>query len=327
MRNVLQLTSAEVRALITPRLAVEALWRLYTQRIPEESAPPRSIARGDGVWCRALIAALPDGSYMGGKVFGRGRRGGVSYVVLLFDQESGQLVAILDGDAITALRTSATSAVAVKATLGGQRVRMGLLGSGKEAYHHVLAIREVVDLSGVSVYSPTREHRETLAKRLNEEHGLVCVAVEDPREAVAGCELVVAACRPRQEVPALELGWLDERTKMVVSVGSTLPEQRELDERVLGAARVIVLDSRREVLHETGDFLAATKAGWDLADRVVTLDQWVRRTEQGWSDGLVVYKSAGHGVQDVALAAAVYSRAVSGGKDAGRRVVAESGMR
>lgn len=312
MQKTLHLTTDEIHGLVTPRLAIETLWSLYGSPIPDESAPPRSIARGDGVWCRALIGALPDGSYVGGKVFARGRSGGVSYVVVLFEQESGRLVAILDGEAITALRTSATSAVAVKATLGGRKVRMGVLGSGKEAYHHVLAIREVVHLSGVSVYSPTREHREGLAERLTQQCGIACAAAEGPREAVAGCDLVVAACRPREERPALELGWLDDQVRMVVSVGSTLPEQRELDEKILGAASVIVVDSWSEVLYETGDFVAARRAGLNLEGRVVTLNEWVRQRTQRSSDGLVVYKSAGHGIQDVALAAMVYRRAVSG---------------
>ncbi len=312
MLSVLELTSAEIRELVTPRKAVEALWQLYSRGISEEAAPRRTIARGDGAWCRALVGALPDGSFMGGKIFGRGRNGRVAYVIVLFEQESGRLVAVLEGDVITALRTSATSAVAVRAALGGQTVRMGVLGSGKEAYHHIMAIKEVVNLTDVTIYSPTREHREALAERAWRETGIKCAAADDPRGAVEGRELVVAACRPRNEVPALELGWLTERTKMVVSVGSTLPEQRELDEHILWAAGVIVVDSRREVLEETGDFLAARREGPGVEEKVVALDEWVRRARELMGRGLIVYKSAGQGIQDVALAAAVYRAAVGG---------------
>ena len=98
-----------------------------------------------------------------------------------------------------------------------------------------------------------------------------------------------------------------------MSIGSTLPEQRELATEVIARAEVIVADMVDEVTEDTGDLIAARKAGVDLAGKVVALADVVSGRVSGRPaddpDAVVIYKSVGSAAQDLAVAAMCVRRA------------------
>jgi alanine dehydrogenase len=131
----------------------------------------------------------------------------------------------------------------------------------------LLARREV---SFVSVYSPTQAKREAFAADFQKSHGIKIGAAGSAQAAVANVDLILCAARSHDETPTLEGQWVMPGT-VIVSVGSTLPEQRELDAGIMDRAALIVADMPEEVLHETGDALAAIEAGVDVAGKLVSL--------------------------------------------------------
>ena len=76
---------------------IAKLREVYSVEHPPFAGPPRTLARGKGIWMRTLTGVLPDGSVMGTKQFCFPRSKTVRYVITLFDQESGELLAFLDG--------------------------------------------------------------------------------------------------------------------------------------------------------------------------------------------------------------------------------------
>jgi alanine dehydrogenase len=91
-----------------------------------------------------------------------------------------------------------------------------------------------------------------------------------------------------------------------VSIGSTLPEQREVDVSVLRRADLIVADVPGEVAHDTGDMIAAAAAGIDVTSRLVSLSDLIAGRVPGRRDagaaGVTIYKSVGSALQDVVVA-------------------------
>src|SRR5439155_8866120 len=95
----------------------------------------------------------------------------------------------------------------------------------------------------------------------------VIAPAESPQTAVSGASLVICAARSYDESPILLGEWL--RPGMtVVSIGSTVREQREVDPEVLARADVVIADVLEEVLHDSGDLIAAAAAGVDVTDRI-----------------------------------------------------------
>jgi ornithine cyclodeaminase/alanine dehydrogenase len=172
----------------------------------------------------------------------------------------------------------------------------------------VRAFATVRPLEHVAVFSPTRERREALAAAVSGE------AVESPEAAVTDATVVLAAARSRGEAPILFGGWLAADTT-VVSIGSTVPSQRELDVSVVAACDLIVCDDVHEVTKQTGDMLEAANARIEFRERTFSLHELVAGDlrERVAAARRPLYKSVGGGLQDVVVAEVVLRDAIAAG--------------
>ncbi len=281
-------------------------------RSPDDpgAAPPRVVARKGSAWLRVLAAMSSSGRYMGVKIIGRARTPRSSYLIPLWDQESAELVCLLDGKHITAMRTAGTTAVAVDRLLPPGGINVAVLGAGQEAQAHAGAIATVRPFKSLAVFSPTPASRERFASKLSQELKLECRIAESAQGVIAGADLIIAAARSRDEAPILGGAWLKPGT-MVVSIGSTLPEQFEVDPAVIRRAELIVADVPEEVMHETGDMLAARAAGVAFESKIVALADLVqgRRVVRQRADNIILFKSVGSALQDIAVAEMCFDKA------------------
>lgn len=304
------ISDADVGQLADWASAVQALRQAYASAIDPAMVPPRSMARGDGLWLRALTAVSPSGGHLGCKLISASvthRR--ASYLISLFDQTTMGLTALIDGNRITGIRTAATAAVAVDTAAPRRPLRVAVIGSGFEARGLLLALASVRELTGVQVFSPTPTSRERFAADMRSQASLDVAPTASAQDAVQGADVVLCAARSRDESPVLQGEWL-EPGMTVVSIGSTLPEQREVDEQVLARAHLIVADMVDEVAHDTGDMLAASRARVDVSSKLVSLGDFVagKAVRQQATD-IVVYKSVGSALQDVITAEMLLARA------------------
>ena len=270
---------------------------------PDEPAavPPRVVARKEGAWLRVL-AAMSSGKHMGAKIIARARTPQLSYLMPLWDRDTAELVCLLDAKHITGMRTAGTTAMAVDRLLPKNALRVAVLGSSHEAQAHAAAIAAVREISNMTVYSPTQASREKFAQKISRDLKIECSAASSARVAIDGAGLIICAARSHDEKPSLEGAWLKPGV-MVASIGSTLPEQIEVDPEVIRRAAMIVADVPEEVMHQTGDLLAATKAGVAFADKVVSLHDVVqgRCATSQTADNIVLFKSVGSALQDMAV--------------------------
>jgi len=310
----LLLDDAMVREVFSWSDAASALREAYAADVEPSRFPARSMARGDHAWLRTLSGAPGDTGLMGLKSIAAAfssRR--VSYLISLFDQSSAELVALLDGHSITGYRTAATSALAADMLATQGALSVAVIGSGFEAQNHLRAVAAVRAVDGVKVYSPRPESRARFVSELSE-LGLTISAEDEAEAAVRDADLVICAARSHDESPILLGEWLASGST-VVSIGSTLPEQREVDPETMRRADLIVADELREVLDETGDALAARRDGIDLDSKTVSLSDLVSGRAPGRQDDrqVLLYKSVGGAIQDLAVAAMCVARAREAG--------------
>ncbi|MFW7345775.1 MAG: ornithine cyclodeaminase family protein [Pigmentiphaga sp.] len=290
-----------VTALADWASAVAALRAAYAAPMAPDMVPPRVMARGDGFWLRGLCAVSPSGEYMGCKLIAaspRVRR--ASYLISLFDQRTMDLVALIDGNQVTGIRTAATAAVAVDLLAPRRPLNVAVIGSGFEAQGQLSALLAVREVEAVRVYSPNPDSRSRFAARFSGRAGVR--PVDSARQAVEGADVVVCAARSRDESPVIWGEWL-EPGMTVVSIGSTLPEQREVDAGTMARAASIVADMPGEVAHDTGDAIAARQAGVDIAPKMVALADLASGKAAGRRapGDIVLYKSVGTALQDVVI--------------------------
>lgn len=297
--------------------AIAALQSAYAQPIDHQSAPPRSIAQSGGAWLRTLPAAPVGGRYYGAKLMGMAMASatpGVEYVITLFDRETSRIAAFLDANLITGYRTAATSAAALDRLARPGPVRLAVIGSGLEATMHARAFASVRPLLDVTVFSPTPARREAFARSLAEDIAVPARAVSSAEDAVADADIVLGAARSRGEVPTLYGQWLKPGA-VVVSVGSTIPQQREIDISVAERADLIICDTLEEVLEETGDMIAAHQAGINVRDKAFSLHALMSGeiAEKVAAARQPMFKSVGGGLQDIVVAEMILTRAIEAG--------------
>jgi ornithine cyclodeaminase/alanine dehydrogenase-like protein (mu-crystallin family) len=301
--GVLFVSSEAAQALLKWEEVVGCIAEAYKLPHPPKCAPPRTVARGDNAWLRTLPAIPPGSRYFGAKLMGGGKAHVAQYVVVLFDRETSKIAALVDGMFITAYRTAATSGAALDRLAPRAPMRLAVLGSGLEAEMHVRAFAAVRPVEALKVFSPRAERREAFAQAFAKQLGVTCTAVDNPEEAVAGASVVLAAARSRGEKPILYGDWL-KPGMVVISIGSTVPEQREIDVSVVEACDLIVCDAVEEVAEETGDMIEATRAGIHFHDKTFSLNALIRGEidRQVSAAKIPMFKSVGNGVQDVAVA-------------------------
>jgi len=298
--------------------AIQALQETYARPLGPHAVPRRTIAAGaaERASLRTMSAVPPGSRYYGAKLMGMafgpaGRQ--LEYAVVLFDATTGSLAAIVDGNLVTAYRTAATSAAALDRLAPQGAARLAVLGSGLEARMHTLAIASVRALSEVRVYSPTPARRESFAQEIGRELGIPVRAVDSPAEAVGGADIVLAAARSYGEKPILEGAWLAPHAT-VISIGSTIPDQREVDSSVVERAHLIICDNVEEVVEESGDMLAATKEGIAAEAKCFSLNDLMSgKVGRPAGEQVAMYKSVGSGLQDVVVGGMILDLARSAG--------------
>ncbi|WP_369231787.1 ornithine cyclodeaminase family protein [Streptomyces sp. R21] len=232
-------------------------------------------------------------------------------VITALDPVTGQLAAVMDGTAVTTLRTAAASAVAFDALATADSTELGLLGSGTQALAHARAVARVRELRSVRVWSPHAGRRALAAQRLAAELGIATKAVDSAEEAVAGLPMV-AACT-LSSTPVVRGEWLAPGCT-VVSVGSFEPTRSEVDAEVVRRAAAVVVDDPGTAAEHAGPVVDALRQGLLSPEQLIPLGGVLtgRRTARTSPDDIVFYNSVGLGIQDAAAAWAVIDAARRG---------------
>jgi ornithine cyclodeaminase/alanine dehydrogenase-like protein (mu-crystallin family) len=221
-----------------------------------------------------------------------------SYV--LFDAETQAPEGVLDGSALTALRTAAVSGLATRLLSREDARRLVIFGAGVQARSHLEAMCAVRPVTDLVVVSRSRGAAEALAE---EGRGRGLAARLGEPDAVREAD-VVCTCTTAEE-PLFDGSWLPEGVH-VNAVGAYRPETRELDTEAVRRARLVV-EAREVALEEAGELLipireGAIEAGHIVADLAETVrGAEVRRTP----DEVTLFKSVGMAFEDLVVARAV----------------------
>lgn len=226
----------------------------------------------------------------------------IQAVYLLCDAETLTPRALLDGSALTTLRTPALSAVAARHLAPSGPARVVVFGSGPQAWGHVHALAAVRELADVVITGRSAARAEELAERLRTE-GVAARA----GSASAVAEATIIVCATTASEPVFD-GALVGDDAFVVAVGSHERDRRELDGELVGRSQVVVEDVAT-ALREAGDVVMAIEEGHMDAAGLVPLAEMVRGAASVDRTRPRVFKSVGMGWEDLVVAAACVTAA------------------
>jgi ornithine cyclodeaminase/alanine dehydrogenase-like protein (mu-crystallin family) len=219
--------------------------------------------------------------------------------VTLFDGETGIPTAILNGSALTEIRTAAVTAAATRALARPDSRVLAIIGAGVQARAHLRALAGVREWAQVRVFAPTAAHVRALTAGPAE---MKLVASASARDAVSGADVVVTVTSARE--PVIEHGWLEPGAHLN-AVGASTPSRREIDVATVAAA-ALFCDSRESLRHEAGEFRLAVEQGAITGDDHVRaeLGEVLAGLAPGRADAgeLTLFRSLGLAVEDLAAA-------------------------
>ncbi|GAB3040721.1 ornithine cyclodeaminase family protein [Natronobiforma cellulositropha] len=315
MTDVLFLSSADVTALATPDEYVDAVREAYRERGTGAPARPRqTFTRSDpGGMLTSYAALLPETGAMGGYTYAAGFGAGDAWFVTpLFDAETGEPLAIIDGASMNPFKTGGAGAVAVDALARRDAATVAVIGTGPQARGQLRASATVREFEAVRVFSPTREHREAFAEEFADRLEGTVQAVSSSADAVDGADVVITATTA--DSPVVSSDDLAPGTH-VTAMGRYHPKKRELDVETIERA-TYVPDLRERVTRDAGSFLAALEAGAVTEDHVhAELGEVVAGATPGRTSAeeLTVFDSGGTGIETVAAASMLYEKALEAG--------------
>jgi alanine dehydrogenase len=307
-----------VTGLVTMDDALEVLDELFREQgrggvvnVPRVRAPVK------GGILRITTAVLSYRGYYGIKISSNAVSSKhVGRLFCLYREEGAALCAIMQVYGMGAIRTGAASGIATKYLSNADAAILCVIGSGPQARTQAQAICKVRPIREIRVYSRTPAHRDRFCSEIAALTGVRASAAESAEAAVHGSHVIVTATNSK--TPVLHGKWLAPGTH-VNAIGANYEHRRELDLDAVAAARFVAADDREQVQYESTDLVEAVRNGlleWQNVHNLADVVSGRLRGRAGRED-ITLFKSLGVAMEDVALAARAYERAVErkAGKD------------
>jgi len=274
-------------------------------QLPARTTVDSTSGRG---WLRLMPAIMNQSGFMGFKAMHSTPGVGVRYVVMLYSLVTGELLAVIDADWLTSRRTAATGAVGVDVLARPDASVLGILGSSAQARSMLEAVSRRRQFKKVKVFSPTPENRKRFADEMGDRLRLEIEPVASEEAAVRSSDVVLSIFRAGSN-PVIQPEWLGPGVHLHAG-SSVRPESRELANGVWQRPDVIAVDDLVHAL-ESGDGLGARSEGSIPEGKVVGVWEILggRKPGRQSASDITLFKAVGTGMQDLALAAALYHRA------------------
>jgi len=234
--------------------------------------------------------------------------------VLLFSADTGELLAMINASAVTAIRTAAVSAVATDLLATTDACNLAIIGSGVQARSHLTALSQVRSLTRCRIASRHLEHAQKFAEELRPDFSFALDPVETVEEAIDGADLIVTATTAAE--PVVRREWISAGAHLNL-VGSSTPNAREVDSETMAAASLFV-DRRESAINEAGDYLLAARDGVIGPEHIrAEIGEVLKGDQPGRTspEEITLFKSLGLAIEDLFAAEYLYRKA--GEKQAG----------
>ncbi|MEO5987086.1 MAG: ornithine cyclodeaminase [Candidatus Limnocylindria bacterium] len=255
--------------------------------------------RGEGASVK-LVTVMP----------GNAERGlpTIHALVVWFDAVTGRPLAILDGAAVTSMRTGAASGVGTRLLARPDAETLTVIGAGVQAEWQIRAVLAARGIRRVFVVGRDTARRDAFASRMADALDVEVTAASDAEHAVRSADVI--CCATTSSTPVFDADWLTPGVH-VNGIGAFKLSMVEIPPEAFGRASLVAVDSIDAAMAEAGDVVAAIEGGFVERDALVEIGT----VDPGWAasrpaDAITVFKSVGLAIQDVAAAELAVSRLV-----------------
>jgi alanine dehydrogenase len=251
-------------------------------------------------------------------------------IALIYDADGGSLLGVMahrprDFTGVADLRTPATSLAGLDLFARKDARRVGIYGSGQQAWATFAGLCEMRNIASAKVFSPTAAHREGFAKKISAKTGVPVRPVQAPELAAKDVDIIL--CMTNTNVPVIDGSWLEEGQYVISVIGSNIElvksgnlaaPRREIDDATLRRCDFIVALSKAQAIDsQQGDIYWPVQDGVIGWEKVVEIADVLTGKARGRTNDrqIILYKNqGGQGIVDIALAKMCYELAKEHGK-------------
>jgi alanine dehydrogenase len=305
----LHISEAEVRAVLTMPLAVEAVEEISRKQATGEVVvhPRRRFELPGGGFFHYMAAADFSLGFVAMKQYTY-VRGKLRFLVPLYEMATGDLLALIEADYMGQLRTGAASGVATKYLARKDARVVAIIGTGGQARTQLEAVAAVRTLESARAYGRDPAKREKFCTEMSARLGIPVQPCASAAEAVRGADIVSTATTASQ--PVVHGADLSPGAH-INAIGANHAHKRELDDEAVASADVIVVDSVEQSRQEAGDLIIAFHGDEICWTGVKKLSEIVAGRASGRTSNteVTLFKSNGIASWDLAAAMKVYAMA------------------
>lgn len=308
------ISADEAKLRVAPAAAMALMERLFLDDFDALQTPPRHVVNVPGTDGLTLFmpAVHASAERMGIKVSSiRPHNQGMPTIngaYLLFDYRSGRPQCLIDSNAITRLRTAATTALVTRALLGrSPRQRLAFLGAGAQALAHAEALCTAIDVESISVLSRSTEGARIFVEAVTASPWAPprLIPARDLGELLGEATILCTCTSSASTNPLIVAADLPETLRHVNAIGGSTLEAMEIEPRLYQNGAVV--ESVDAAYADAADVRAAVAQGWLVKSQLLTIGKLLRR-EQPEPQAPTIYRSVGHAQEDLALAELIWNR-------------------
>ncbi|MBC8487007.1 MAG: ornithine cyclodeaminase family protein [Bacteroidetes bacterium] len=232
--------------------------------------------------------------------------------VLLQDPDTGDVICIMDGGYLTAVRTGAASGVATKYLAREDKNQIaGIFGTGVQARMQLWAVQVARDISKAYVYDISDEAADKFIEEMSKKLNLEIIKADSPEE-VLKADII---CTATSSATPIFDGKQVKAGTHINGIGSHTPNARELDTEIIKRSKFIG-DSKEACFSEAGDIMIPLKEGAITESHFYAeLGEIITGKIKGRINNkeITLFKSNGLAIQDVATAKLIYDKAIEAG--------------
>ncbi len=305
----LHISEAEVRAVLTMPMAVEAVEVISRKQATGEVVvhPRRRFELPGGGFFHYMAAADFSLGFVAMKQY-TFMRGKLRFLVPIYEMSTGDLLALIEADYMGQLRTGAASGVATKYLARKDASVAAIIGTGGQAKTQLEAVAAVRKLESACAYGRDAAKRQKFSEEMSKRLGIPVHICSSAAEAVHGADIVSTATTASQPVV---FGANLSPGAHINAIGANHAHKRELDDEAVASADIIVVDSVEQSRQEAGDLIIAFHGDESCWTGVKKLSEIVAGKASGRTSDteVTLFKSNGIASWDLAVAIKVYAMA------------------
>lgn len=301
----------QVKKVLQPKVCIELMKEaLIGLEAGKYAQPPRLITIMPNTAKFGFMPAYV-GEYFGAKVISAyAPNMGTKYpshigYVMLFESEHSTVAGMIEAGSITEIRTGAVSAAATDALARKDAHKLALIGAGAQARSHFAAIREVREITSVTVYDMFPAAAERFKADMESKYQIpvtICASVE---ETVKDAD-IICTLTPSKE-PLLFASMVKPGTH-INAVGTFTPTTREASSDLIAVSKLYA-DQKDAMKRESGEYLVPLQEGLITEDHIIgSIGELLMGKAEGRTNDeeITLFDALGLAIEDVACAKFVY---------------------